>query len=177
MDILIRGLCEQYIDCKLEESEIQEVRDLFNNLDIPISKNDMVLGYFLGAANSQLKNLSMTVYNRAPEPNELESYQRILVRRFPEIMAKINSQIPADEEESDVVTLDDGKNSQGEQQPIVTEVTESEAGEIIVSEIELNPVATIDDSVAPVESMKFSFQSRTNNNKPVTTVLGIPVKK
>lgn len=177
MDILIRGLCEQYIDCKLEESELQEVRDLFNNLDIPISKNDMVLGYFLGAANSQLKNLSMTVYNRAPEPIELESYQRILVRRFPEIMAKINSQIPADKEESDVVTLDDGKNSQGKQQPIVTEVTESEAEEIIVSEIELNPVATIDDSVAPAESMKFSFQSRTNNNKPVTTVLGIPVKK
>lgn len=175
MDILIRGLCEQYIDCKLEESEIQEVRDLFNNLDIPLSKNDMVLGYFLGAANSQLKNLSMTVYNRAPEPNELESYQRILVRRFPEIMAKIISQIPADEEESDVVTLDDGKNSQGEQQPIVTEA-ESEAEETIVSEIELNPVATIDDSVAPAESMKFSFQSRTNN-KPVTTVLGIPVKK
>ncbi len=175
MDILIRGLCEQYIDCKLEESEIQEVRDLFNNLDIPLSKNDMVLGYFLGAANSQLKNLSMTVYNRAPEPNELESYQRILVRRFPEIMAKINSQIPDDEEESDVVTLDDGKNSQGEQQPIVTEA-ESEAEETIVSEIELNPVATIDDSVAPAESMKFSFQSRTNN-KPVTTVLGIPVKK
>jgi len=176
MDILIRGLCEQYIDCKLEESEIQEVRDLFNNLDIPISKKDMVLGYFLGAANSQLKNLSMTVYNRAPEPTELESYQRILVRRFPEIMAKINSQIPDDEEESDVVTLDDGKNSQGEQQPIVIEA-ESEAEEIIVSEIELNPVATIDDSVAPAESMKFSFQSRTNNNKPVTTVLGIPIKK
>jgi len=177
MDILIRGLCEQYIDCKLEESEIQEVRDLFNNLDIPISKKDMVLGYFLGAANSQLKNLSMTVYNRAPEATELESYQRILVRRFPEIMAKINSQIPADDdEESDVVTLDDGKNSQGEQQPIVTKA-EPEAGEIIVSEIELNPVATIDDSVAPAESMKFSFQSRTNNNKPVTTVLGIPVKK
>jgi hypothetical protein len=176
MDILIRGLCEQYIDCKLEESELQEVRDLFDNINIPISKNDVLLGFFLGAANSQLKNLSMTVYNRAPEPTELESYQRILVRRFPEIMAKINSQIPADEEGSDVVTLDDGKNSQGEQQPIVIEATESEAEGTIVSEIELNPVATIDDSVASAESMKFSFQSRTNN-KPVTTVLGIPIKK
>ena len=175
MDILIRGLCEQYIDCKLEEGELQEVRNLFKNLDISISKNDMVLGYFLGAANSQLKNLSMTVYNRAPEPAELESYQRILVRRFPEIMDKIISQIAADEEEPDVMTLDDGKKSKGKQQPVITEA-ESEAEETVVSEIELNPVATIDDTVAPVESMKFSFQSRSIN-KPVTTVLGIPIKK
>ena len=176
MDILIRGLCEQYIDYKLEKNELQGVRDLFDNIGIPISKNDVVLGFFLGAANSQLKNISMTVYNRAPEPAELESYQRILVRRFPEIMAKIISQFPADEEESDVITLYDGKNSQGEQQPIIIEATESGAEEKIVSEIELNPVATIDDTVASVEGMKFSFQSKSVK-KPVATVLGITIKK
>jgi len=51
-----------------------------------------------------------------------------------------------------------------------------EAEEPIISEIELSPVATLDDSKGSGESMKFSFQSRSVK-KPVAAVLGIPIKK
>ncbi len=181
MDILIRGLCEQYIDYKLEESQIRAVRDLIDSVELPVSTEDVLLGYFLGAADSQLRNFTMTVYNRAPEKEENEYFQEILVRRTPEIIARIINLTPFDEGEDDLETLDEGNEeiNEDELQEILldeTEEVEPETEEPIVSEIELSPVATIDDSEGSAESMKFSFKARSVK-KPVATVLGIPVKK
>ena len=179
MDILIRGLCEQYIDYKLEESQIRAVRDLIDSVELPVSTEDVLLGYFLGAADSQLRNFTMTVYNRAPEKDEIEYFQEILVRRTPEIIARIINLIPFDEGEDDLEALDEGDEEISEdelQEILLDEPEEIETEEPIVSEIELSPVATIDNSEGSAESMKFSFKSRSVK-KPVATVLGIPVKK
>jgi hypothetical protein len=174
-------LCEQYIDYKLEESQIRAVRDLIDSVELPVSTEDVLLGYFLGAADSQLRNFTMTVYNRAPEKEENEYFQEILVRRTPEIIARIINLTPFDEGEDDLMALVEGdeKISEDELQEILLdepEEIEPETDEPIVSEIELSPVATIDASEGSVESMKFSFKSRSVK-KPVATVLGIPVKK
>ncbi len=181
MDILIRGLCEQYIDYKLEESQIRAVRDLIECVELPVSTEDVLFGYFLGAADSQLRNFTLTVYNRVPEKEEIEYFQEILVRRTPEIIARIINLTPFDEGEGDLKALDegDGEISNGELQEILLdepEEIEPETEESIVSEIELSPVATIDGSEGSAESMKFSFKSRSVK-KPVIAVLGIPVKK
>jgi hypothetical protein len=171
MDILIRGLCEQFIDYKLEESQIRAVRDLIDSVELPVSTEDVLLGYFLGAADSQLRNFTMTVYNRAPEKEENEYFQEILVRRTPEIIARIINLTPFDEDDEEI--------SEGELQEILLnepEEIEPETEEPIVPEIELSPVATIDASEGSAEGMKFSFKSRSLK-KQVETVLGIPVKK
>ena len=169
MDILIRGLCEQYIDYRLEEREIREVRDLIDSIELPMSKDDVLLGFFLGAASSQLRNFILAVYNRVPEEAEIEHYRKVLMRRAPEIMARIISLPPVDEsgdapEDYPQIMYDDG------------EEMAQNAEEPIISEIELSPVATLDDSQGSGERRKFSFQS-TSVKKPVAAVLGIPVKK
>ncbi len=169
MDILIRGLCEQYIDYKLEESQIRAVRVLIDNVELPVSTEDVLLGYFLGAADSQLRNFTMTVYNRVPEKEEIEYFQEILVRRTPEIIDRIINLTPYDECEDDLEALGEGDE----------EISEGELKEILLDEpeeIELSPVATIEGSEGSAESMKFSFKSRSVK-KPVFAVLGIPVKK
>jgi hypothetical protein len=173
MDVLIRGLCEQYIDYKLGDREIREARGLVDSIELPVSKDDVLLGFFLGVTSSQLSNFYMTVYNRAPEQDELEYYKEILVRRAPEIIARIINLAPVDEEEIVHETLKDGKDELTFEEPAEIE---SETEEPITAEIELSPVATIDDSVGSGESMKFSFQSRSVK-KSVATVLGIPVKQ
>jgi hypothetical protein len=169
MDILIRGLCEQYIDYRLEEREIREVRDLIDSIELPVSKDDVLLGFFLGAASSQLRNFILAVYNRVPEEAEIEHYRKVLMRRAPEIIARIISLPPVDE-----------SGDTPEDYPQIIYDDEEEMGqeteEPIISEIELSPVATLDDSEGSGESMKFSFQSRSVK-KPVAAVLGIPVKK
>lgn len=162
MDILTRGLCEQYIDYKLKESEIMEVKDLIDSIELPLSTNDVLLGFFLGAASSQLKNFTMTVYNRVPEKAEIERYRKILVRRAPEIVARLINRAPIDEHQQAIV-----------EDPVEIEL---EINESTISEIKLSPVATINDSDDSRKSKKFSFQSKSVN-KPVTSVLGIPIKK
>ena len=178
MDVLIRGLCEQYIDNKLEESEVRGVRDLIDSIDLPVTTEDVLLGYFLGSASSQLRNFYMAVYNRVPEKEEAERFQELLVRRAPEIIAKIISLSPVGTEGSSIDAPADGEDEMMEGlHPIVFEEPKgSEAEEAVVSEIELSPVATIDNSGGSKESMKFSFQARSVK-KPITTVLGVPIKK
>lgn len=169
MDILIRGLCEQYIDYRLEEREIREVRDLIDSIEFPVSKDDVLLGFFLGATSSQLRNLILAVYNRVPEQAEIEFYRKVLMRRAPEIITRIISLPPAGE----------GGDTPEDYPQIMYDVAEErgqEAEEPIISEIELSPVATLDDSEGSGEGMKFSFQSRSVKN-PVAAVLGIPIKK
>lgn len=169
MDILIRGLCEQYIDYRLEEREIRAVRDLIDSIELPVSKDDVLLGFFLGTTSSQLRNFILAVYNRVPEQAEIEHYRKVLMRRAPEIIARIISLSPVNEggdapEDFPQIIYDD------------EEEMGQEAEEPIISEIELSPVATLDDSEGSGESMKFSFQSRSVK-KPVAAVLGIPIKK
>jgi hypothetical protein len=172
MDVLIRGLCEQYIDFKLGDGEIREVRDLVDSIELPVSKDDVLLGFFLGVTSSQLSNFYLTVYNRAPKQDELEYFKEILVRRAPEIIARIINLVPVDEEEIVYEALKDGKEELTFEEPAEIE---PETEEPITAEIELSHVATIDGSEGSGENMKFSFQSRSVK-KPVSTVLGIPVK-
>lgn len=89
MDPLLRGVCEQYIDCKLADGEIEKIKALLERLDLPTkSREDAALGVFLGIIYSQIDNHYMLMYNRFPSESEVEDYNRILQRRAPEIRAR-----------------------------------------------------------------------------------------
>lgn len=180
MDILMRGLYEKYLDKKLEEDETRVIMDLIDSIDLPISREDVFLGYILGSASVQLRNFSLAVNDRVPEPDELECCQKILVRRAPEIMARLTDRGLINEEEAEPLDLVSEAEEIGEDflEVEVEEAVEAESEEEqpIVSEIELSPVATIDDSEEAGKSMKFSFSSRSVK-KPLAKVLGIPVKR
>jgi hypothetical protein len=178
LDILTRGLCEHYIDLKLKESEIREVRDFIDSIELPLSTEDVLLGFFLGAASSQLKNYTMTVYNRVPEKAEIEHYRKILVRRAPEIVARLINLAPIDEWDTDIIEDENKDIIDEHQQTIVEDPSEIalETDESTISVIKLSPVATINDSDDSRKNIKFSFQSKSVQ-KPVASVLGIPIKK
>jgi len=89
LDPLLRGVCEQYIDCKLADGEIEKIKALLERLDLPTkSREDAALGVFLGIIYSQIDNHYMLMYNRFPSESEVEDYNRILQRRAPEIRAR-----------------------------------------------------------------------------------------
>jgi hypothetical protein len=89
MDPLLRGLCEQYIDKKLESDEIHEVKALMNSLDLPVdSKKETSFGFLLGSVYSQLYIHCLNMYNRVPNEEEIENYHLILRRRATEMLSR-----------------------------------------------------------------------------------------
>ena len=89
MDPLLRGLCEQYIDKKLESDEIHEVKALMNSLELPVdSKKETSFGFLLGSVYSQLYIHCLNMYNRVPNEEEIENYHMILRRRATEMLSK-----------------------------------------------------------------------------------------
>ena len=91
MDPLLRGVCEQYIDNKLEGEEVRKVRDLVDTFDLPSSsKEDVALGLFIGTIFAYIHSHYMSMYNRKPKKNEILEYHRILRRRADEIKTMFN---------------------------------------------------------------------------------------
>jgi hypothetical protein len=89
MDPLLRGLCEQYIDKKLEPNEIHEVKALITMLDLPVSsEKETSFGFLLGSVYSQLYIHCLNMYNRVPNEDEIENYHLILRRRATEMLSK-----------------------------------------------------------------------------------------
>jgi hypothetical protein len=89
MDPLLRGLCEQYIDKKLDSDEIHEVKALMNSLELPVdSKKETSFGFLLGSVYSQLYIHCLNMYNRVPNEEEIENYHMILRRRAAEMLSK-----------------------------------------------------------------------------------------
>jgi len=89
LDPLLRGVCEQYIDYKLADGEIEKIKALLERLDLPTkSREDAALCVFLGIIYSQIDNHYMLMYNRFPSESEVEDYNRILQRRATEIRTR-----------------------------------------------------------------------------------------
>lgn len=91
MDPLLRGLCERQIDEKLLECDIQEMRDVIDILDLPVSsKDDASLGLFLGVIYNVLDTECLRVYGRRPSREEMSDFYLLLRRRACEIMDAMN---------------------------------------------------------------------------------------
>ena len=62
-------------------------------LDIPLSsKEDTLLGVFIGNIYSQFDIHCLKMYNKLPEKDDIEDYHRLLRRRSHEIRVKFSSQ-------------------------------------------------------------------------------------
>lgn len=180
MDPLLRGLCEQQIDKKLSGREIQDIRDLVEVLDLPVtSKEDAALGMFLGTIYNQLGTQCMKMYDRLPERDEIHGYHLILKRRVQEIKEKIfrlnTSNI------SDVTT--DEKTESVENTEDFALVIQKKTQELKKKKEAKTKKQKIDDSGSslgsskkPVPEVKFSFNS-SSRKEPTRNILGIPIKK
>lgn len=82
MDPLLRGHCEQHIDEKLLEIDIQQILDIVKVLDLPISsEEDASIGIFLGIIYDVLATQCTKVCNRHPNSEEISDFYNILSRR------------------------------------------------------------------------------------------------
>ncbi|EMR73171.1 hypothetical protein MCGE09_00008 [Thaumarchaeota archaeon SCGC AB-539-E09] len=149
MDPLLRGVCEQYIDNKLEGDEVRKIRKLVDILDIPFSsKEDVALGLFMGTIFSYIHNHYMSMYNRQPKKNEILEYHHILRRRADEIKSMFNL------------------GPQNKWEPDLEFVQENNLDETPPEDVE--EVEENDE--------KFSFDSNARN-EPASNILGIPTSE
>jgi hypothetical protein len=92
LDPLLRGLCEQHIDVKILESDVQEMTDVVKILELPVSSNDdALIGIFLGMMYDILDTQCKKVYDRYPNPEEISGFYNILSRRAHEFKALLNN--------------------------------------------------------------------------------------
>lgn len=167
MDPLLRGLCEQHIDQKLYGNEIQDISDLVDVLDLPVSsKEDAVLGMFLGTIYKQLSNQCMKVYDRSPEREEILDYHLILKRRSREVKSKITELYAP--KMADV--LQDSLIKPMEYLGAGLQI-ESEDSRQNRNESEMGP----DEGEKPLPEIKINFRSRSRN--PIRSILGIPLSR
>jgi hypothetical protein len=183
MDPLLRGVCELYIDMKLEDSEIEKIRKLAEMLDLPVaSKEDVSLGIFMGAIYSQLNTHYLKMYNRFPKKEDVDSYHQILQRRAEEIKSHFNPSaaprgtlIPETTED----TPTEPKGNLDEYPLILQQKTEEIKAEIekqrTSQEGEGQGILADDDS-RPSGEFKFSYDMSTRK-EPVRKIFGIPTKK
>lgn len=149
MDPLLRGVCEQYIDSKLEGEEVRKVRDLVDTFDLPSSSNeDVALGLFIGTIFAYIHSHYMGMYNRKPKKNEILEYQRILRRRADEIKSKFNV------------------GFQNKWEPDLEIVPENSSDEA--------PPEDVDEKEENDEIFSFDSNSR---NQPESNILGIPTSE
>jgi len=91
LDPLLRGLCEQHIDEKMLEIDIQEILDVVQVLDLPVSsKEDASIGLFLGMIYDVLVTQCMKVYSRHPSSEEISDYYTVMGRRAYEFKSVLN---------------------------------------------------------------------------------------
>ncbi len=149
MDPLLRGVCEQYIDNKLEDEEVRKVRDLVDTFDLPSSsKEDVALGLFIGTIFAHIHSHYMSMYNRKPKKNEILEYHRILRRRADEIKSMFNV------------------GFQNKWEPDIEIVPEKK--------IEEAPPEDVDEKEENDEI--FSFDSNSHS-QPASNILGIPTSE
>ena len=180
MDPLLRGVCEQYIDMRLEDKEIEKVRRLVDTLDLPVaSKEDVSLGIFIGSIYSQLNVHHLKMYNRPPKKEDVEDYYAILRRRSEEIKSKFNVTTIAYIPEAKMETPTE-PNENLDDYPLVLH----EKAEEIMAEIEKQNAAQLtdgqdvvaDDEKNPAGEFKFRYDMSTRN-EPVRKIFGIPTKR
>lgn len=181
MDPLLRGVCEQYIDMKLEDSEIEKVSKLVDTFDLPAaSKEDVSLGIFIGSIYSQLNTHHLKMYNRLPKKEDIEIYHQILQRRAGEIKAKFNvapaqKEVLIPEAEKDAIT--DPKENLEDYYLVLQKKAEE-----IKAEIEKRKDTQVDDGQGvdpddtPAGEFKFRFDMSTRK-EPVRKIFGIPTKR
>lgn len=149
MDPLLRGVCEQCIDNKLESEEVKKVRDLVDTFDLPSSsKEDVALGLFIGTIFAYIHSHYMSMYNRKPEKNEILEYHIILQRRADEIKSMFNI------------------GFQNKWEPDLETVPENKTEEAPQEDVEGNEKN--DD--------RFRYDSNSRS-QPVSNILGIPTSK
>ena len=149
VDPLLRGVCEQCIDNKLESEEVKKVRDLVDTFDIPSSsKEDVALGLFIGTIYSYIHSHYMSMYNRKPEKNEIQEYHIILQRRADEIKSMFNIGFQ-NKWEPDLEIVPENKTEEAPQENIEGKEENDEI---------------------------FSFDSNSHS-QPVSNILGIPTRK
>lgn len=185
MDPLLRGVCELYIDMKLEDSEIEKIRKLAEMLDLPVaSKEDVSLGIFMGTVYSQLNVHYLKMYNRLPKKEDVDSYHQILQRRAEEIKSHFNLSaaqrarvrlVPETTED----TSTELKGNLAEYPLILQQKAEEIKAEIekqrTSQEGEGQGILADDDS-RPIGEFKFSYDMSTRK-EPVRKIFGIPTKK
>jgi hypothetical protein len=185
MDPLLRGVCELYIDMKLEDSEIEKIRKLAEMLDLPVaSKEDVSLGIFMGTVYSQLNIHYLKMYNRLPKKEDVDSYHQILQRRAEEIKSHFNLSaaqrarvrlVPETTED----TPTELKGNLAEYPLILQQKAEEIKEEIekqrTSQEGEDQGILADDDS-RPIGEFKFSYDMSTRK-EPVRKIFGIPTKK
>ncbi len=180
MDPLLRGVCEQYIDLRLEDKEIEKVRKLVDTLDLSVaSKEDVSLGIFIGTIYSQLNIHHLKMYNRPPKKEDVEDYYAILRRRSEEIKSKFSLTAIASIPEAKMEAPTE-PNENLDDYPLVLQ----EKAEEIRAEIEKKDAAqstdgqdvVADDGNNPEGEFKFRFDMSTRN-EPVRKIFGIPTKR
>lgn len=88
----MRGVYEEYIDSKLEDSEIEKIKNIVDVLDFPISsEEDTSLGFVIGSIISQIDSQFIKNYNNLQKKNEIEDCLGILRRRASEIKSRFSS--------------------------------------------------------------------------------------
>lgn len=88
----MRGVYEEYIDSKLEDSEIEKIKNIVDVLDFPISsEEDISLGFVIGSIISQIDSQFIKNYNNLQKKNEIEDCFGILRRRASEIKSRFSS--------------------------------------------------------------------------------------
>ena len=103
MDPLLRGLCEQHIDEKMLENDVQAIMDVVKVLELPVSsQDDALVGIFLGMIYDVLDTQCKKIYDRHPNPEEISDFYNIVSRRAHEFKALLNNHLiraPAQVEE------------------------------------------------------------------------------
>jgi hypothetical protein len=183
MDPLLRGVCELYIDMKLEDSEIEKIRKLAEMLDLPVaSKEDVSLGIFMGTVYSQLNIHYLKMYNRLPKKEDVDNYHQILRRRAEEIKSHFNlstaprgTLLPETTEDTPI----EPKGNLDDYHLVLLQKAEE-----IKTEIEKQGTSQEDDDQEirahdesePIGEYKFSYDMSTRK-EPVRKIFGIPTKK
>jgi hypothetical protein len=176
-------VCEQYIDSKLEDGEIEKIKRLVDILNLSVSsKEDASLGVFIGSIYSQFDINYLKMYNKLPEKDDIEDYHRILRRRSHEIRVKFSSQKTPKEIDNAELTLISPKKPDRslEDYPLVLQKRTEELMAERDEQTALNETSNLDTAGGmksnPRKEVKFSYNSNTRNG-PVRKIFGIPTKK
>jgi len=180
---LLRGVCEQYIDSKLEDCEIGKIKRLVDMLDLSVSsKEDASLGFFIGSIYSQFDINYLKMYNKLPEKDDVEDYHRILRRRSHEIRARFDSQTtPRLIIDAELALTSPNKPDKSlEDYHLVLQKRTEELRAEREEQMAINEKPDLDTAETmrsdSVKEVKFSYNSSTKN-EPVRKIFGMPIKK
>lgn len=152
IDPLLRGVCEQFIDTKLEDGEIKKIKDFVEDLNLSVeAKGGASLGMFYGLVFSQIDDHYLKIYNRWPKKEELKDYYDILQRRAPEIRSKFRTA-----KQKKKTVKNNGAKKKKKKGKGATKKSKAK-------------------ETRPSGDEKFSFDTNTKK-PPITNILGIPTR-